>query len=398
MNFNKKQVKIMAAVTGLGVMLMTAQAGFPKQAAAQWLDTVTPAVSEPGVQLWPAGLQSAVPVAMTEGEAAMAQAADDTGVQPQPVANKTFAGQFTQAITEAAPAVYLNDTAVKELVDTLTAASAVLPGRIAANSGKIDVGPGVANLDYAKVIRWQQNVDAGYERWRLDPLQVARQEGRQYGFSDKDTFTVVKRLAQSNLARHGEIHVKVTHNGKDYTMILVKPFGGGDAIWTTYKVVGQYKPVPPSENAGKTLFSTNKYDSWRWQKGSYLKDMAFATVVDYGYQLKQDKRIPENVLRKIKDINYNKKVVLFAYLGTAPSGGYGVGIEKVVLNGNKMTVTVHTQSPGRGSAVTLAVTQPADYVVLDKELFAVRGGVDITFVDQNGKVLSKNKLTISSHR
>ena len=398
MNFNKKQVKIITAATGLGVMLMVAQAGFPRQAAAQWLDPVPPAVSEPGVQLLPAGIQSTVLEAMAEGGAALAPANDNTRVQPEPGANKIFVGQFTQTITEAAPAAYLNDMAVQGLIDTLTATSAVLPGRMATSSGKIDVGPGVANLDYAKVIKWQQNVDAGYERWRLDPLQVARREGRQYGFSDKDTFTVVKRLTQSNLARHGEIHVKVTHNGKDYTMILVKPFGGGDAIWTTYKVVGQYKPVPPSETAGKTLFSTNKYDSWRWQKGSYLKDMAFATVVDYSYQLKQDKRIPENVLRKIKDINYNKKVVLFAYLGTAPSGGYGVGIEKVVLNGNKLTVTVHTQSPGRGSAVTMAVTQPADYVVLDKEIFAVRGGVDITFVDQNGKVLSKNKLTIRSHR
>lgn len=349
MNFNKKQIKGIATVTGLGVMLLAA---FPGAAAAKGPETASAAVSQSEVRLLP-------------------------------------------AMTEDMPAVTLKETAVQELVDSLAKVSVKLPGRVAAGSGRIDVGPGVENLDYAKVIKWQQNVDAGYERWRLDPLQVARREGKQYGFTDKDTFTIVKRLAQSNLARHGEIHVKVTHAGKDYTMILVKPFGGGDAIWTTYKVLGQYKPVPPAETAGKTLFSTTKYEGWRWQRGSYLKDMAFATVVDYNYQLKQDKRIPEQVLSKIKNINYDKKVVLFAYLGTAPSGGYGIGIEKVVVNGSKMTVTVRTQSPGRGSAVTMALTQPADYIVLDKEIFSSRGGMDITFVDQNGKVLSKNKLTIS---
>ncbi|QDR82137.1 protease complex subunit PrcB family protein [Sporomusa termitida] len=397
MNFNKKQVKFIAAVTGLGVMLMGPGAVFPGQAAAKRLEPIPATVSEPGVQLLPANMQLTDPAAVTEDGTAAAQAAAATSVQPQATASKIFAVPLDQAITAAKPAVYLKDTAMQGLADTLTKVSVVLPGRVAASTSKIDVGPGVANLDYAKVIKWQQNVDAGYERWRLDPLQVARREGKQYGFTDQDTFTIVKRLATSNLARHGEIHVKVTHKGKDYTMILVKPFGGGDAIWTTYKVVGQYKPVPPVENPGKTLFSTTKYDGWSWQQGRYLKDMAFATVVDYNYQLKKDKRIPENVLSKIKNINYDKKVVLFAYLGTAPSGGYGIGIEKVVLNGSKMTVTVRTQSPGRGAAVTMALTQPADYIVLDKAIFSSRGGVDITFVDQNGKVLSKNKLTIS-HR
>ncbi|HWR42569.1 protease complex subunit PrcB family protein [Sporomusa sp.] len=377
MNINKKQIKFISAVTGLAVLTAaTSFAALPEQAAAKWLNS-TRTMSEVEGQLLQTGSATA-----------LFDEAVDSRIPLQTQEGKMLQIPIKQGVVDDKPAVVLKDTAIQ---------AGIIKTIIVSSPNKVDVGPGVAYLDYAKVIKWQQNVDAGYERWRLDPLQVAHKEGKNYGFTDKDTFTIVKRLAQSELSRHGEIHVKVTHNGKDYTMILVKPFGGGDAIWTTYKVVGQYRPAPPAQTTGKTLFSTDKYADWSWHKERYLKDMAFATVVDYNSQLNQDKRIPENVLSKVKDIDYNKKVVLFAYLGTAPSGGYGVGIEKVVMNGNKMTVTVHTKSPRAGSAVTLAITQPSDYVVLDKTIFDIWGGVDITFVDQNGKVLSKNKLTIS-HR
>ncbi len=64
------------------------------------------------------------------------------------------------------------------------------------------------------------------------------------------------------------------------------------------------------------------------------------------------------------------------------------------MNANKMTVTVHTRSPQPGAPVTLAMTQPSDYLVIDRAIVDIWGGVDITFVDQKGQVLSKNKLTI----
>ncbi|MDF2569436.1 MAG: hypothetical protein K0R55_1040 [Sporomusa sp.] len=399
MNINKKHIKMISAITGLAVITAaTSLAAQPEQVAAKWLDWTRPVVTENSVPVAHVSTQVLEQAAAEITEAVLSEN-EVSRVLGSNVEGTITQGTAKKIVTNDKPAGALKDTAVQAgVVET------ILKIPVSASWGgfghnKIDVGPGVANLDYAKVIKWQQNVDAGYERWRLDPMQVARIEGKKYGFTDKDTFTIIKRLDKSELARHGEIHVKVTHSGKDYTMILVKPFGGGDAIWTTYRVVGQVKPVPapPAQNDGKTLFSTDKYADWNWTKGSYLKDMAFATVVDYGFQLKQDKRIPENVLNKVKEINYANKVVLFAYLGTAPSGGYGIGIEKVTMNANKMTVTVHTLSPRPGAPVTMAMTQPSDYVVLDKAIFDIWGGVDLTFVDQKGQVLSKNKLTIS-HR
>lgn len=215
-----------------------------------------------------------------------------------------------------------------------------------------------------------------------------------------DQYTIVKRLSSSAIARHGQVDIEVNHQGKVYTMILVRPFGDDEgAIWTTYRVAGKHQSAPPTEKpTARVLFETDKYDGWQWLKGAYPSDMAFATVVSYAEQLKNDERIPAYVLEKVKDIDYDKQVVLFAYLGTTPSGGYGIGIQKVTLQGNNMTVEVRTRSPRPGQPVTLAMTHPADYVAIDRQVVDIWGGVNITFVDQAGKVLSKNRLTINHHQ
>lgn len=262
---------------------------------------------------------------------------------------------------------------------------------------KPDVGTGVIGLDYEKVIAWQQNVDEGRELWRLDPLSVAREEGKRFGFTTSDKYTIVKHYSSTKLARHGEIHVQVEHKNQTYTMILVRPLGSDDgAIWTIYSVSGR-TPVETPVQDGKVLFSSDQFKDWKWQRTQYLKDMAFTTVVDYEAQRKQETRIPESILANVKNIDYGRKVVVFAYLGEAPGGGHDIGIEKVSIKGNNMTVQVRAKSPRPGQPVTMMLTHPYDFVTIDRSIVDIWGGVNISFVDENGKVLSQNKLTIS-HR
>lgn len=258
------------------------------------------------------------------------------------------------------------------------------------NNGQVDVGPGVEGLDYDKVVKWQQNVDAGRELWRLNPLEVARQEGKIYGFTEHDTFSIVRQYSSTALARHGQIDMEVTHNGKVYHMILVKPFGGRDAIWTIYTVSTPGKPAPetpaPTE---KIIFSTDKYDKWHWYKGQYPQDFSVAVLADRK-DIKED-----NVLAdELKKVNFNDKIAIAVYLGSAPGGGYDIGIEKVTLKGNQMTVLVHTKSPRRDEVNTKNITFPADYVVLDQSVADIWGGLNVTFVDQSGKTLAKAKVSI----
>ncbi len=269
---------------------------------------------------------------------------------------------------------------------------------VAAAAGiKPDVGPGVEGLDYGKVIKWQQTVDEGREQWRLDPLAVAKREGQAfYGFDAADTFTIVRTQDASPLARHGQVDVEVKHGDKVFTMIIVRPFGGEGAIWTTYAIRGK-SAQPAPQPAGKVIFRTGKYRGWDWYKDAYPTDMAMAVVTDYERQLADDKRIPEAVLARAKDVDYNAKVVLFAYLGSG-GGADAIGIDKVTVAGNKMTVRVRTRSVKPGEMETMIATTPADFVAIDRRYVDVWGGVAVTFVDQYGKVLGETRVSINHHR
>ncbi|MDT8903173.1 hypothetical protein [Anaeroselena agilis] len=272
--------------------------------------------------------------------------------------------------------------------------AAVRQVRAVVRDEKPDVGPGVAGLDYAKIIKWQQAVDAGRDQWRLDPLEVAKREGKSYyGFGDDDTFTVVNRRSATPLARHGQVDVAVKHGDKVYKMIVVRPFGGGGAIWTTYRVDGPVTAPVPQPPAGKVIFRTDEYKGWNWYKGAYPGDMAMAVITDYA-QAGKDGRIPEAVLARAKAVDYDEKVVLFAYLGSG-GGADAIGIEKVTLTGNALTVTVRTRSVKPGEMETRNLTAPSDYVAIDRKYVDVWGGVNVTFVDQRGNELAKTKVSIN---
>jgi hypothetical protein len=372
----RQSSKIICIVTGMTILAgATIQAAAPDKAAAKWLG-------------W------------TRARVESQQAAEPVSSAPQDTV-AVYNNQEVSADSSVISVAHANET-IKVPAPSIAATASKYVAAVktiyTSQTKKPDVGPGVEGLDYAKVIKWQQAVDEGRELWRLDPVQVAEREGRQYGFTADDKFTIVRRQSSSAIARHGQIDVQVVHQNKVYTMILVRPFGSDDgAIWTTYKVLQkdtEPAPVPP---AGKVLFQTDKFTDWYWHKGAYPRDMAFATVVDYAAQLKYDQRIPEFVLARAKDVDYQRKVVLFAYLGTG-GGADGIGIEKVTLQGDNITVVVRTKSIRPGEVETKNITHPADFVTIDRSIVDIWGGVNVTFVGQDGKILSKNKLVIEHRR
>lgn len=254
------------------------------------------------------------------------------------------------------------------------------------------VGPGVVGLDYDKVIKWQQNVDEGRELWRLDPMEVAKREGKlYYGLGDKAQFTIVRKLSSSPIARHGQIDLKVSQNGKNYTMILVRPLGSDDgAIWTTYRVYETV--VQPGKPSDHVIFQTNAYKDWNWYKPQYPQGMGVAVV--YSRQLQaRAQTVPQPVLDRLYNVNLTDKVALLAYLG-GTSSRHDIGIEKVTVKGNQMTVNVRAKSPRLADPDTRDLVYPADFVLVDRSLFNVSGGMNVKFVDQNGKVLGKTTVTI----
>ena len=267
---------------------------------------------------------------------------------------------------------------------------------VVSKPSKPDVGSGVAGLDYNKVIKWQQNVDAGRELWRLDPLQVAKNEGRQYyGFRDNAKYTIIRRVESSSIARHGQIDLEVSQNGKTYRMILVRPFGNDKgAIWTTYRVYETAQPAKPDQDRERVLFKTDKYKQWRWYKAEYPEDMGVAVVYSRQLQMRaQQQQMPQPVFDELNQVDLTDKVALVAYLG-GTSSRHDIGIEKVTVKGSQMTVNVRTKSPKLSAPDTRDLTYPADFVLVDRSLFTTGKTMNVTFVDQNGQELGKVAVNI----
>lgn len=90
----------------------------------------------------------------------------------------------------------------------------------------------------------QSKVDQGDQTWRLDPVQVAKNNGDQYGFIKTDEF----KLENKQLTQDGNnklAFVVASHNGEDYIIQLVQPVKlGSNGIWAIQKIRKKLAGVP----------------------------------------------------------------------------------------------------------------------------------------------------------
>jgi len=63
-------------------------------------------------------------------------------------------------------------------------------------------------------------------------------------------------------------------------------------------------------------------------------------------------------------INFSTRMVLVATMGSRSTGGYGIVVDRVSMNGDAMLAVVRETSPGRSCIVTDAFTAPATAVVV----------------------------------
>lgn len=93
---------------------------------------------------------------------------------------------------------------------------------------------GEVELDMEALQQLQAAVDQGHQPWRLDPLQVAWDEGEQLGFDPaQDVFDL---LSSPNPAP-SQAEVLVLHGEHFYVIHLVQPVRAGpDGIWAIVRV------------------------------------------------------------------------------------------------------------------------------------------------------------------
>lgn len=87
-------------------------------------------------------------------------------------------------------------------------------------------------IDKNRVEALQRLVDQGRETWRLDPLKVARREGRMAAFYLGDRFELLSRVDKGEYSGTGEADVRAVHSGKSYILKLIQPIKTGPGgIW-----------------------------------------------------------------------------------------------------------------------------------------------------------------------
>lgn len=67
----------------------------------------------------------------------------------------------------------------------------------------------------------------------------------------------------------------------------------------------------------------------------------------------------------LPDVDFSRQLVLAAFQGQQPSGGHAISIDRVVEQGDRLTVVVSESVPAADAMVTMALTSPYHLVAVD---------------------------------
>lgn len=226
-----------------------------------------------------------------------------------------------------------------------------------------------------------------------DPVRVVKENAASFGFdADTDHFSL---LSMEN----GKAIVQVRTSGQTFKVDLVRHSGrweittirgiGNMRYPATYTPASMFRyhtplPVPvviPTEQT-TTIYETDNYRDWSWNQTLYPRDMSMGVVINVSQLVGSAIFIPDHVRDQIRNVDIDRELVLFAYLGSAPSQGYGIAIEKVAQNGNNLYVTVAAKSP-----LADEKAQPSkldDYILVNRAQLDFGQPISVIFIDRNG--------------
>ena len=78
------------------------------------------------------------------------------------------------------------------------------------------------------------------------------------------------------------------------------------------------------------------------------------------------------------DVNFSRETVVALFLGTKPTGGYGIDVERVTLVNSELFVDVNLTEPAADAITTQALTSP--WVMIR----VLRGGIDSAWIREAG--------------
>jgi len=86
---------------------------------------------------------------------------------------------------------------------------------------------------------------------------------------------------------------------------------------------------------------------------------------------------------QVPEVDFHRDVILFFSLGTCPTGGYFVDVDKVIGKDGQLEVRLEITEPARDSIRALVVTKPFVMISVEKD----SGIQKVRFVDQGSKLL-----------
>lgn len=76
--------------------------------------------------------------------------------------------------------------------------------------------------------------------------------------------------------------------------------------------------------------------------------------------------LEEKISNQLKTVDFKKHTIIALHLGAQNTGGYGIEVTNVEINGTTSYVTINETTPKPGEPVTMALTNPYTIVVIDK--------------------------------
>lgn len=230
-----------------------------------------------------------------------------------------------------------------------------------------------------------------------NPVTIVKANAARYGFDVyRDSFTLLskttnKATVQVHHAGGQTFKVDLERNGSSWVITTIRGIGNMNypatyipASMFTQKTVIAAPVVDPSNQ--KVLFQTKDFSGWKWNERDYPTNMHFG-IFTRDPRLGDSVTLPDEVLRSLSSINYNRQMVFYANLGTVAYNGYGIGIEKVSQSGNSLFITVRTKSPTLTGA-SLTASKLYDYVPINKNAVDFTKPVHVSFITPEGTALS----------
>ena len=223
-----------------------------------------------------------------------------------------------------------------------------------------------------------------------DPVRVVRNNASTFGFdSVRDRFTLQSSSgskATVQVRSNGQtFKVDLKRVGSRWEITTIRGIGDSSrpATYTPAKYFYQNATLGVNDTtASQVLYNNVNLGDWTWREAAYPKDMSLGLLMRDPGADETSKRIPDNVLNHIKNVDFSRQFVLFAHLGTVAPNGYGIAVERVVKHGDNIAVTVRAKSPSTAKATELSVLDA--YVTLDRSILNYGRPTNITVYDQNG--------------